>query len=231
MTSHHPIADLLPFYANGTLTDTERAQVEAELASCATCAAELRAIAALATTLRTNADALPPLPPRVLDTTLARLDATPGRRLAERLSGNAWWTVPARYAIAAVLVLGLGGAAIAAYEAHEAALTPGATYIYRVPDIDRPATDNRMEEAVDIAVHDPARTMPTALHLLAHTGTIVAHDATIVEADIPTTSVTATIAQLAALGTITDHHAIRPASRTPTPRTTRMIVTFRALSK
>jgi anti-sigma factor RsiW len=212
MTSRHPVADLLPFYANGTLTDAERAQVEAELASCATCATELRAIAALGTTLRARADALPPVPARILDATLARLDSTPGRRFAERLSGNAWWTIPARYAIAAVLVLGFGGAAIAAYEAHEAALTPGATYVYRVPDTDRPATDNRMEEAVDLGVRSPEHAIMPAMAILARNATLVERRGLVLTADIPTARLNATITQLAALGTIRSRRFVRPAT-------------------
>ena len=39
--NHNTIAELLPWYVNGTLAPHERAEVEAELASCPLCAAEL----------------------------------------------------------------------------------------------------------------------------------------------------------------------------------------------
>jgi len=40
---HQHVSELLPFYANGTLHDTERAEVEAHLRGCLNCRAELAA--------------------------------------------------------------------------------------------------------------------------------------------------------------------------------------------
>ncbi|MBV8369078.1 MAG: DUF4349 domain-containing protein [Candidatus Eremiobacteraeota bacterium] len=119
MTNKHEIAELLPFYANGTLEPDERARVEAELASCTDCAAELRDLEALGASLQARAAAAPPVPERVLDEALARIAMPPATRAATRLQ-TAWWGTPARYATAAALVVGFSAAAFAAYHDHEA---------------------------------------------------------------------------------------------------------------
>jgi hypothetical protein len=114
----HRIAELLPFYANGTLDDAERARVEAELASCTSCAAELRELQSLGVALKARADDAPPLAQHVIDDALARISAAPVSSAATTLR-TAWWGTPARYATAAALVVGFGAAAAAAYHAHE----------------------------------------------------------------------------------------------------------------
>jgi anti-sigma factor RsiW len=118
----HEIAELLPFYANGTLDAAERARVDAELATCTACASELRELQALATTLKARADAAPPLPEHVLDDVFARISTPPAAIAATRLR-TAWWGTPARYATAATLVVGFGAAAFAAHHAREANVT------------------------------------------------------------------------------------------------------------
>ncbi len=118
----HEIAELLPFYANGTLDAAERARVEAELATCTSCASELRELEALGATLKAHADAMPPLPEHVLDDVFARI-ATPATALAATRLRTAWWGTPARYATAAALVVGFGAAAFAAHQAREANVT------------------------------------------------------------------------------------------------------------
>jgi Domain of unknown function (DUF4349)/Putative zinc-finger len=117
--TQHEIAELLPFYANGTLDAADRARVEAELATCTECAAELRELETLGAALKAHADAAPPLPPYVLDDALARI-STPAASAAATKLRTAWWGTPARYATAAALVVGFGAAAMAAYNAHEA---------------------------------------------------------------------------------------------------------------
>jgi Domain of unknown function (DUF4349)/Putative zinc-finger len=119
MTNKHEISELLPFYANGTLDPDDRARVEAELSNCADCAAELRDLEALGTSLQARASAAPPLPEHVLDEALARIAMPPATRAATRLQ-TAWWGTPARYATAAALVVGFSAAAFAAYHAREA---------------------------------------------------------------------------------------------------------------
>jgi len=115
----HDIAELLPFYANGTLDAAERARVEAELATCTACASELRELTALAATLKARADAAPPLPEHVLDDAFARI-STPATAIAATRLRTAWWGTPARWATAATLVIGFGAAAFAAHHAREA---------------------------------------------------------------------------------------------------------------
>jgi RNA polymerase sigma-70 factor (ECF subfamily) len=115
----HEISDLLPFYVNGTLAPAERERVEAELATCAACSEELHEHEQLAAGLRARADATPPLPAGVLARALARIDAPPP--LAHTIPLHTpWFAAPARYATAAVLVVGFGAVAAAAWHVREA---------------------------------------------------------------------------------------------------------------
>jgi anti-sigma factor ChrR (cupin superfamily) len=115
----HDIAELLPFYANGTLEAAERARVEAELATCEACADELRELQMLASSLQAHAATAPPLPAHLFDDVLARI-ATPPAAVAVTKLRTAWWGTPARYATAAALVVGLGAAGMAAWHVREA---------------------------------------------------------------------------------------------------------------
>ena len=123
----HDVAELLPFYANGTLDAAECARVEAELATCTTCADELRELNALAAALKARADAAPPLPEHVLDDAFARI-STPATAIAATRLHTAWWGTPARYATAATLVVGFGAAAFAAHQAREAYVAANTPY-------------------------------------------------------------------------------------------------------
>lgn len=134
----HDIAELLPFYANGTLGAADRARVEAELAACADCSEELHELRTLGTALRARAEEAPPPPAHLLDAVLARLDAPAphtGSTAFTRVPGRAgstaraarpsplrasWWAVPARYAAATALVVGFGAAAVAGWHARVA---------------------------------------------------------------------------------------------------------------
>ncbi len=136
----HEISELLPFYANDTLDEQERARVESELATCSACAEELHQWKALASALRTRADAAPFVPPNVLDDALARINMPPVAAASTKFR-TAWWGVPARYATAAALVVGVSAAGIAAWHARDfsgqgAASGTGtadrATRVYRV---------------------------------------------------------------------------------------------------
>jgi len=140
--SEHDVAELLPFYANGTLDAAERARVESELATCATCATELGELRALASSLQGRADAAPPLSERAIDAAFARINAA-ASMTALRTS---WWSAPARYATAAVLVAGIGAAAAAAYHAHEAREADG-EYVTVANGIAREQTAQRVYRA------------------------------------------------------------------------------------
>ena len=115
----HEIAELLPFYANGTLDAAERERVEAELATCADCTEELAQLNLLSASLTAYAGAAAPLPVHVIDTTLARIAMPPAHAAATRIH-TAWWGIPARYATAAAIVLCVGVAGAAAWHVHEA---------------------------------------------------------------------------------------------------------------
>jgi Domain of unknown function (DUF4349)/Putative zinc-finger len=122
----HDVAELLPFYANGTLEAADRARVEAELATCADCSEELHELQSLGTTLRARAEAAPPPPAHLLDAVLARLDtpASPAGSATRAARSSplhaSWWAVPARYAAATALVVGFGAAAVAGWHARVA---------------------------------------------------------------------------------------------------------------
>ena len=142
----HEIAELLPFYANGTLDAADRVRVETELAACPQCRADLREHEAIGGALRAReADAASI--DALLDRTLARIDApaTVARGLNET-----WWSWPARYATAAVLVVGLGAAGVAAWHARtspetttigEGASSREAVAVYRVSPSPAKATE------------------------------------------------------------------------------------------
>ena len=91
----HEIAELLPFYANGTLDAADRARVDAELATCADCTEELEQLNLLAGSLTARAGAAAPLPAHVLEGTLARIAVPPANAAATRIH-TAWWGIPAR---------------------------------------------------------------------------------------------------------------------------------------
>ena len=147
----HQIAELLPFYANGTLDPADRARVESELATCPQCAAELHELQTLGAALRSRADAAAGPPSHLFDDIMARVaaTATPPAVLKPHVS---WWAVPARYATAAALVVGFGAAAVAAYHEHEAdvartgtgvvATNGEATAIFRATDGARAGANN-----------------------------------------------------------------------------------------
>ena len=182
----HAIAELLPYYANGTLDAADRARVEAELVACPSCSNELHELEQLGAALRERADAVTPLPAAVLDDALARIGMSPSAALATRVR-TAWWGAPARYATAAVLVVGFGAGAFAAYRAHEAEIAvngngvattaTGDNLIFKVSPGPRPAGQSQMNARAhdqSLAGAPPARseTAVAKQHRLAKTGHI-----------------------------------------------------------
>ena len=111
----HAVADLLPFYVNGTLDDGERARVETEIASCAQCASELEELRAMAGMLQARAATIAPAS-TLHARTMARLGA-PAMSSREPTAPSPWWSTPARYAAAASLVVGIGASVAAAWHA------------------------------------------------------------------------------------------------------------------
>lgn len=95
------IEELLPFYHEGTLTDTERAAVTEHLASCPRCRESSSVFAALERTLVTRRNELPRAG-RISDAVSARL-ATPRKRFIPALQLIAT-ILMGIFAMAAILV-------------------------------------------------------------------------------------------------------------------------------
>jgi anti-sigma factor RsiW len=70
---HQEIDELLPWFANGTLEDEERARVERHLIACETCRRELALLRDVGETAAEAVRAAPPVPD-ALGRTLARID-------------------------------------------------------------------------------------------------------------------------------------------------------------
>ncbi|MHB1415529.1 MAG: zf-HC2 domain-containing protein [Chloroflexota bacterium] len=110
MTCQHEMADLLPFYAAGTLADEERWAVERHLAECDECREELALWTGVGASV-VGADAAVPAPsPAVLEATLRRLDQE-----QPSLLSRAWQLLQAQVPLvrreiwlASAMVLGLG---------------------------------------------------------------------------------------------------------------------------
>ncbi len=122
--THEQIVEILPWYANASLSEGERREVAAHLAGCAGCAEELDQLQLVQLAFKESAQDLPEASPALLGRALAAIDtlergrAKPSRRLAEifeRLGAALFgWCGPmpvlARAVVAAqfVLVLALG---------------------------------------------------------------------------------------------------------------------------
>ena len=97
----HPLAEQAELYALGALSAADRAEFEAHLAVCPACAAEVRALESVATSLgRSNAEAAPSPAVRQRVMTAVQRDASP-----RRSGGGAAWL-----AMAAALLLAIGSA-------------------------------------------------------------------------------------------------------------------------
>jgi anti-sigma factor RsiW len=117
--THDTVAELLPWFATGTLSPDEQAMVERHIASCTSCTQELRLLHGVGSAFRAlEADTQHPAPS--LARTMAAIDRLESRRApASRLaSWVSWLWNPsasfARVALAAqlVLILALGSLVI-----------------------------------------------------------------------------------------------------------------------
>ncbi len=106
--NHQTVTELLPWYVNGTLAPHERAQVEAELASCPLCAAELAELQRIHAAMHEIDQDAPGPSESLMGRTLARIDAREQTKL-QGPSWPRWWTgmpFAARMAtVAAALIL------------------------------------------------------------------------------------------------------------------------------
>lgn len=218
MTHEIAVAELLPFYVNGTLDDADHARVEAELATCARCAQELRELRHLADVLRTHAIAAEPLSPRVLPAVLGRL--TPVQHGFEpielRRSLPAWWSIPLSYVAALLLVFG-GGAIAAGLHAFGdggTGTTPAGDAAQRVTlrgaTAHAPAAGARVfvdQTTLHVAVIDPRSAHGRAGAIVAAAGGTVhggaGAPAQPFDAMVPSAHARATLSALGALGRVT----------------------------
>ncbi len=108
----HP-DELLPWYANGTLEEPERARVEAHLAECARCREELSFLTTLAASVRSADESGAPGEfggEFGLKRLLREVGQSPPNRASARGAHRTWWR-PA-LAAAAVLVIAVQGVVI-----------------------------------------------------------------------------------------------------------------------
>jgi hypothetical protein len=122
--AHREVAELLPWYANGSLDANEASLVELHIAACAECRLELASFEAITRGVVDSNDGLPPASANLYARTLERVERfegvrqqTPGEALRRFLLTlrEAWISVsaPARFAVAAqfvAIVLLLAGA-------------------------------------------------------------------------------------------------------------------------
>lgn len=121
---HSEIIELLPWYANSTLPEDERKEVETHLAGCGECAREVKSLAAMQKAIVEAGDKVPGPSANAFNRALAQIEdyertreqavkkviARPG--LLERISS--WWSptpllARAVIAVQLALVLGFGG--------------------------------------------------------------------------------------------------------------------------
>jgi hypothetical protein len=84
---HQRIRELLPWYANGTLGETERRTVEEHAAQCARCREEVQACRQLGEAVRRTAVESPTPHPARLSRLMSRLDEADGSSPRARLAG------------------------------------------------------------------------------------------------------------------------------------------------
>lgn len=128
---HSEIIELLPWYANSTLSEEERKTVESHLADCSECAREVKHLAIMRNAVIETGNKVPAPSANALNRALAQIEdyersreqttqkavSRPG--IVERISGlwSGWWSptpllARAVIAVQLVLVLGFGAALI-----------------------------------------------------------------------------------------------------------------------
>ena len=152
-SEHRTAQELLPWFANQTLSATEAAAVAAHLAQCSRCQADAAALAAVRA-VPIDVDSGGSVE-RDWAALRGRLEARP--RETRRTSGRPWWKLSLQVALAgqAVVMLILGGALIATTTQTEpyralgsapAAIEANALAVFRAD-----ATEQQMREALRAA--------------------------------------------------------------------------------
>jgi len=102
----HPTALLLPWYLSGQLAQSERSEVDAHLATCAACRAELESLTSLRTGVRAMFEEAPGPSARVRRAVMGRLDEPAVRlSLADRLAESAQRLLQPKWAPALALTV------------------------------------------------------------------------------------------------------------------------------
>lgn len=225
MSHQIAVAELLPFYVNGTLDDGDRARVEAELETCARCAQDVHELRRLSDALRTHAVVASPLSPRVLPRTLDRLGPMqPAFAPVElRRSLPAWWSIPLSYVASLMLIFG-GGAVAAGIHAfgdggtHTASggigTTPHHVTLQATPQPNAPRPGERIvvgDAALRLSVPDDVAAYRRARAIIAHAGGTLQHPTAHarphttplqIDALLPPSRLQPTLAQLTSLGRV-----------------------------
>ncbi len=90
-TGNHPQAQLLPWYAAGTLSQEERAQIQEHLRGCASCQTELQEMTRLRASVKAAYEKLPGPPTDVFRKVLTRIEAESARRPGVSSLAALWW--------------------------------------------------------------------------------------------------------------------------------------------
>jgi len=128
--NHNQIIELLPWYANETLGESERQMVEAHLAGCSECARELKSLNAMRKVVVEAGNQGPALSPHALNRALAQIEdyertkmpqahkASSAAREVKRFWTGWWKPTPifARALIAAQIAVVLALGSIAVYQ-------------------------------------------------------------------------------------------------------------------
>lgn len=102
--THRDVVDLLPWYANATLSEKERRDVETHLRDCTECARELEQVRTVRTEVRNVADSIPAPPRYLLNRALAEIDNYERQKTRETARQSPWAATRDRLlAIAATL--------------------------------------------------------------------------------------------------------------------------------
>jgi anti-sigma factor RsiW len=87
--THREVIELLPWYANATLSEGERREVDAHLSSCAACAEELNQFKAIGLAVVESAEAVPEPSKALLHRAMAEIDSFErGKQRAAMQSGS-----------------------------------------------------------------------------------------------------------------------------------------------
>ncbi|HME81634.1 MAG TPA: DUF4349 domain-containing protein [Candidatus Eremiobacteraceae bacterium] len=183
--NHQDVAELLPWYVNGTLAPHERAQVEAELASCPLCAGELAELQRIHAAMHEIDQDAPGPSESLMARTSARIDAQPAR-VGAAFSVKDWWNSLTAAGKITVLVPAALAAVLVVIAVRQSALHQVALSTYTTPAGVAGKTLDERTQSTDQVAQAPAP--PQAGAPLPITSGAVARSASVNEAAAPATS-------------------------------------------